>query len=193
MQQMFLNSVVKYKYSPLKEQTALEHGPGYGLGCLIALIILSIILIRCFGPGHWIGIHWYHGSGPGAYVNNDFYHDQCNPHPKWWRKKPEDTHIPEPTAPRPYEPEGGFVDDKLDTFIKTGMLKEAREYLAGMISISIEMKDKQAEANYRAYDKRITKASLKHGRLAHVMMSRAAMISGMNDSSLKGTPPGNAH
>ncbi len=145
----------------------METGHGYGLGCLIAIIVFYVIWTRFLGDGWSVGLPWYNGGGPVTYVDKDIFYDDVTPRPKWWRKRPEDEHIPEPTAPRPYAPRPGFVDDKLDAFIEAGELSEAREYLAGMIAISIEMKDKQTEANYRAYDKRIADASMQRGRLAH--------------------------
>jgi hypothetical protein len=145
----------------------LEPGHGYGLGCLIAIIVFYVIWDRFLGDGWSIGLPWYNGGGPVTYVDKDIFDDEVNPNPKWWRKRPEDERIREPTAPRPYDARPGFVDDKLDALIEAGDLGEAREYLAGMIAISIEMKDKQSEANYRAYDKRIENASMQGRRLAH--------------------------
>jgi hypothetical protein len=143
----------------------VEPTPGYGIGCCVSLVIFGIILSRFLGPGHWIGIPWYHGGGPGAYIDDEMYYDDVTPNPSWWRKKRKPK-IPEPTAPRPYDSEEGFRDEKLDTLIETGELREAREYLAGMIQISVEMKNKQLEANYRGYEKKIIEASMNGDRLA---------------------------
>ena len=55
-------------------------------------------------------------------------------------------------------------DEKLALIIEEGRLRDAREYLEGMLKVANEMGDKQCAANYGKYENMITLAALRVDR-----------------------------
>jgi len=155
----------------------MEPAHGYSSGCFIPFVILTIVLgvLRWrYGWGWGWGYSpwwWLFGGGSGSSWSSGDYvvTDDWVPAQQRWKDEDEEgkPRVPLPVALPPLQAERGFRDERLETLINEGKLREAREYLRGMIAIAMEMNDKQCEANYERYEQEIELASMGGQRLAH--------------------------
>ncbi len=136
---------------------------GNNCGCLIPLIIFAI-LYGSWRYGGWDYLGWW-GSGWGSALEDVTVVDDWSPAQQRWRK--DEGPLPEPEIPPPVQADPDFHDPELEALIDAFKLREAREYLQGMIDVSREMKDPATEANYRRYEKLIAEASLDGRRIEH--------------------------
>jgi len=128
-------------------------------GFLFVLIILSII----FRGRLWGGYRGY-GWWPFWFLHDDPRYDSPMYGTGWFRKKKHrETHLPLPPV-RKAKANPDFKDEKLEMIIEEGRLRDAREYLQGMLKVANEMDDKQCAANYGKYENMITLAALRVDR-----------------------------
>ncbi len=128
-------------------------------GFIFVLIILSVV----FRGRLWGGYRGY-GWWPFWFLHDDPHYDSPMYGTGWFRKKKHrETHLPLPPVGK-VKANPDFKDEKLEMIIEEGRLRDAREYLQGMLKVANEMDDKQCAANYGKYENMITLAALRVDR-----------------------------
>ena len=131
--------------------------PGYGCGCFITLLVIGVIWTSIFGRGFWLRMPWFGYGMPLYYVDTEMLPlDDCRP----TRGEREEVVIPPPNVPPQVPHDTHFRDEALEQLIRDGKLREARKYLADMISVAREMKDWKCERDYAKYESEIRKAAM---------------------------------